>query len=56
VLQLARRAQLESYYNAFPDALSNIQTMYLRELLELEDAQEGPRAAQEGRRPEWKNR
>jgi cyclohexa-1,5-dienecarbonyl-CoA hydratase len=56
VLQLAKRAQYEGYYSSFPDALQSIQTLYLRELLELEDAQEGPRAAREGRAAVWKNR
>jgi len=56
VLQLARRAQLEAYYGTFPDALTNIHSLYIRDLIELEDAQEGPRAAVEGRKPEWKNR
>lgn len=56
VLQLARRAQLEAYYGTFPDALSNIHSLYIRDLVELEDAQEGARASLEGRTPEWKNR
>jgi len=56
VLQLARRAQFESYYGTFPDALASIQSLYQRELVELEDAQEGVRAATEGRKPVWRNR
>jgi cyclohexa-1,5-dienecarbonyl-CoA hydratase len=55
VLQLAKRAQFESYYSAFPDALHNIQSLYLKELLQLGDAQEGTDAAREGRQPVWKN-
>ena len=55
VLQLAKRAQFESYYAAFPDALQHIQTMYLQELLPLADAREGTTAAREGREPVWKN-
>jgi enoyl-CoA hydratase/carnithine racemase len=55
VLQLAKRAQMESYYSTFSDALQSIQSMYLNELLELEDAQEGPQAVREGRKPVWKN-
>ena len=55
VLQLAKRAQFESYYSSFPDALQSIQAMYLRELMQLEDAQEGVSAAQEGREPVWKD-
>lgn len=54
VLQLAKRAQFESYYSSFPDALQSIQSLYLHELLELEDAQEGTKAAREGRQPVWK--
>lgn len=56
VLQLARRAQLEAYYGTFPEALSNIHSLYIRELIELEDAQEGLRATLEDRQPKWKNR
>jgi cyclohexa-1,5-dienecarbonyl-CoA hydratase len=55
VLQLARRAQFEAYYSTFPDALASIQSLYLKELLELEDAREGPRAVQRGEKPVWKN-
>jgi cyclohexa-1,5-dienecarbonyl-CoA hydratase len=55
VLQLARRAQLESYYGTFPDALGSIQSLYMRELIDLEDSQEGVRAATEGRKPQWRN-
>jgi enoyl-CoA hydratase len=55
VLQLAKRAQFESYYAAFPDALQNIQTMYLKELITLADSVEGTTAAREGREPVWKN-
>ncbi|HUF50040.1 MAG TPA: enoyl-CoA hydratase/isomerase family protein [Longimicrobiales bacterium] len=55
VLQLAKRAQFESYYSAFPDALQTIQSMYLRELTALADAAEGTAAAREGRAPVWKN-
>ena len=54
VLQLAKRAQFESYYSSFPDALQSIQSLYLHELLKLEDAQEGTTAAREGRTPVWK--
>ncbi|MEX1183978.1 MAG: enoyl-CoA hydratase/isomerase family protein [Gemmatimonadota bacterium] len=55
VLQLAKRAQFEGYYSSFPQALQSIQSLYLRELLALEDAREGPKAYMEGKRPEWKN-
>jgi enoyl-CoA hydratase/carnithine racemase len=55
VLQLAKRAQYEAYYSTFPDALASIQSLYLRELMTLQDAREGPRAAREGRDPVWKH-
>jgi cyclohexa-1,5-dienecarbonyl-CoA hydratase len=55
VLQLAKRAQFEAYYSTFPDALASIQTLYLKELLTLNDAQEGVKAAREGREPRWTN-
>jgi enoyl-CoA hydratase/carnithine racemase len=55
VLQLAKRAQFEGYYSSFPDALQSIQAIYLRELMALDDAREGPRAAREGRPPVWTN-
>lgn len=55
VLQLAKRAQFEGYYSSFPDALQNIQSLYLRELMALDDAREGPKAARDGKTPRWKN-
>jgi enoyl-CoA hydratase/carnithine racemase len=54
VLQLAKRAQFEAYYSTFPDAMANIQALYLKELMSLEDAREGPRALREERDPPWK--
>lgn len=56
VLQLARRAQYEAYYSTFPEAMASIQSLYLKELMALHDAREGPRALREGRPPVWKNR
>ncbi len=56
VLQLAKRAQFEAYYTPFPEAASVIQGMYLKDLMGLEDATEGPAAVREGRKPEWRNR
>lgn len=55
VLQLAKRAQMEAYYATFPQAVASIQALYLRELMELHDAKEGPKAVREGREPVWKN-
>ncbi|MGH7460769.1 MAG: enoyl-CoA hydratase/isomerase family protein [Longimicrobiales bacterium] len=56
VLALAKRAQFEAYYSTFPDAMSRAQSMFLRELMDLDDAREGVRARQEKRPPKWKNR
>jgi enoyl-CoA hydratase/carnithine racemase len=55
VLQLAKRAQFESYYSSFTDALMSIQSLYLHELLGLDDSREGQTAAREGREPIWKD-
>src|SRR5262245_59116404 len=55
VLAMAKRAQFEAYYSTFPEAMSRAQSIFLRELMELEDAREGVRARQEQREPVWKN-
>lgn len=55
VLELAKRAQFEAYYSTFPEAMSRVQSLYLRELMELEDAQNGPRAHLAGEPYEWRN-
>jgi cyclohexa-1,5-dienecarbonyl-CoA hydratase len=56
VLELAKRAQFEAYYSTFPEAMSRVQSLYLRELMELEDARKGPEAHSKGERHEWLNR
>ncbi|HUG41302.1 MAG TPA: enoyl-CoA hydratase/isomerase family protein [Longimicrobiales bacterium] len=56
VLQLAKRSQYEAYYSTYEEALYRVQNIYMRELMELEDASEGIRAHLEGRKPAWKNR
>ena len=56
VLELAKRAQFEAYYSTFPEAMSRVQSLYLRELMELEDARKGPAAHLMGERHEWLNR
>lgn len=53
VLRLAKRAQMESYYVAFGEALYRTENMYLRELMALNDPQEGVRAFTEKREPNW---
>lgn len=56
VLQIAKRAQTEAYYTTYEEALYKVQNLYLRDLVELEDAQEGVIALMEGRRAKWRNR
>jgi cyclohexa-1,5-dienecarbonyl-CoA hydratase len=55
VLQLAKRAQVESYYVAYEEALYKVENIYLRDLMSLADAQEGIQSSVEGRQPEWRN-
>lgn len=55
VLQLARRAQTESYYATYEEALYKVENLYLRDLLALADSQEGIKAQLEGRKPEWRD-
>ncbi len=53
VMQLAKRAQLESYYAGYEEALYKVENLYLRELMALEDTQEGIKSFLEKREPEW---
>jgi len=55
VLQLAKRAQLESYYATYEEGLYKVENTYLRDLMSLEDSQEGIEAAREGREPRWRD-
>ncbi len=55
VLTLAKRAQTESYYAAYEEALYKAENLYLRELMALEDAHEGIRAFMEKRAPTWRD-
>lgn len=55
VLQLARRAMLESQGKALEDAIRIVEEIYLTQLLVLEDSKEGIRAFMEKRKPVWKN-
>jgi enoyl-CoA hydratase/carnithine racemase len=54
VLTLAKRAQVESYYAAYEEALYKAEKLYLSELMALEDAHEGIQAYLEGREPQWR--
>lgn len=56
VLEIAKRAQFEAYNASFAESLSRSHTIFLRELMDLEDAREGLEARREGRTPHWKNR
>lgn len=56
VLQLAKKAQYEAYYSTYEEALYKVQNLYLRDLMELQDAEEGLRAYREGREAVWHNR
>lgn len=55
VMQLAKRAQTESYYSTYEEALYKVENLYLRELMALGDAQEGIAAFIEKRKPVWHN-
>ncbi len=55
ILQLAKRAQVESYYSAYEQALYRAENLYLRELMSLEDSAEGIHSFLEKREPQWKD-
>lgn len=56
VLQLLKRVIFEGTWRPFDQALKVSQDVYLNQLFELEDSQEGLRALIEKRKPVWKNR
>lgn len=56
VLAIAKKAQFEAYYSTFSESISRVQSLFLRDLMDLEDAREGLDAEREGRSPVWKNR
>jgi len=56
VLEMAKRAQFDAYNASFPEALSRSHSIFMRELMDLEDTREGLDAHREGRAPKWKNR
>lgn len=55
VLQLARRAMLDSQGKNTEDAIRVVEEIYLTQLLILEDSKEGIKAFTEKRKPVWKN-
>ena len=56
VLQLLKRVIFNGTWMPFAEALKRAQDIYLNQLFELEDSQEGLRALLEKRKPVWKNR
>jgi cyclohexa-1,5-dienecarbonyl-CoA hydratase len=56
VLRLTKKAVDVGLYASVDDALSNVESIYLDELMSLEDAHEGLNAFLEKRKPVWKNR
>ncbi len=55
VLQLAKRAQTESYYSGYEEALYKAENLYLRDLMVLDDPIEGVAAFLEKRTPSWQD-
>ena len=55
-LSMTRTALDLATHSGFETALTNVENLYLHELMKTEDAQEGVRAFMEKRKPEWKNR
>lgn len=55
VLQLAKRAQTESYYSGYEEALYKAENLYLRDLMALDDPVEGVAAFLEKRDPSWQD-
>lgn len=56
VLTLLKRVMFEGTWRPFDEALKRAQTLYLNQLFDLQDSQEGLRALIEKRKPVWKNR
>jgi len=56
VLKLTKRAVDRGLYASVADAIKTAEQIYLRELMQTEDAREGLNAFMEKRKPEWKNR
>ena len=56
VLQLLKQVIFEGTWLPFHEALKKAQDIYLNQLFELEDSQEGLRALIEKRKPVWKNK
>ncbi len=56
VLTLLKRVVFEGTWQPFDEALKRAQNIYLNQLFDLQDSQEGLRALIEKRKPVWKNK
>jgi cyclohexa-1,5-dienecarbonyl-CoA hydratase len=56
VLTLLKRVVFEGTWRPFDEALKRSQDLYLNQLFNLQDSQEGLRALMEKRKPVWKNK
>jgi cyclohexa-1,5-dienecarbonyl-CoA hydratase len=56
ILRLSKRAVYQSFGLSFADALDQVESLYLDDLMATEDAHEGLAAFLEERSPAWKNR
>jgi enoyl-CoA hydratase/carnithine racemase len=56
VLRIALRGLREAGLKDFPQALKRSEEIYLKELLETEDVEEGVQAFLEKRAPRWSHR
>jgi cyclohexa-1,5-dienecarbonyl-CoA hydratase len=56
VLRLLKQVMFGGTWKPFSEALKNAQNIYLNQLFELQDSQEGLRALIERRKPVWKNK
>src|SRR5438128_1671666 len=54
-LSMTRAALDLAGHGGFESSLTNVENLYLHELMKTEDAEEGVRAFMEKRKPEWKN-
>jgi cyclohexa-1,5-dienecarbonyl-CoA hydratase len=56
VVALLKQVVFEGTWRPFDEALKRAQSLYLNQLFDLEDSQEGLRALLEKRKPVWKNK
>ena len=55
VLRLARQAQLSAYYSTYEQAVTTVESLYLKDLMNLRDAKEGIASFLEKRKPVWRH-